>query len=55
MSRVLGEEALEEVLEGHAHVLGPPHWVLDDEADQLEDAVGVEGRLTGEELVQDAT
>ena len=54
MTRILREETLQEVLERRREVLRPRHWILDDEADELEDAVGVERRLAGEQLVEDA-
>ena len=55
MTRVLGEQALEEVLEHRGHRLGPTHRVLDDKADQLEDTVRIERGLAGEQLVEDTT
>ena len=45
---VFGEQPLKEVFECRAHVFRPAHWVLDDKADQLEDAVCVEWRLACE-------
>ncbi len=48
----LVEQALQEALELDAHVVGVLDGVLDDQLDEGIDAVGVEGRLSDEKLVQ---
>ena len=52
--RILGQETLQEVLELRVHATLPRHRVADNLVDQLEDAVGVEGRLADIDFVQDA-
>ena len=54
MSGIFSQQALEEILEIGRHGFRPLDSVLDNQADQLEQAVGVERRLTGKQLVEDA-